>query len=553
MTELDASVESGEPKLTRSDTDRLMARALDMLPRSAAALLDLDGRFLAVHGEALASGDFPRERLIGRRYTEVFAERTVRRFVPLIERALKGDSGTLEVLAIDDRSWFLVDAKPVIEGGRVVAVLGFATDISSRKQVEDQLAEEKEFFEDVLDSVGHLVLVKDDERKVLHLNRFFEQYVGISRSDAIGRPIDEFFSPEIAKRLRRDDNEVFERGEAVRVERQLPAADGSIGTLLTERSPLRRADGSIYGIVTVGLDISDRLAAERELAEARTLFETAFTNAPNGMALIALNGSFLRVNPAMSLLTGYPEDELTQLRVVDITHPDDMAEQVDLIGRALEGEFESYSLEKRFTRKSGETVWLVLAVSLVRSEDGEPSYVVAQTTNISDSKQVEVDLRTEVGRDPLTGLANRRQLETALGELLEKCRSDRACASLLLLDFDDFKGINDSHGHMVGDGMLQFVAGELGNRIRSTDLAARLGGDEFVLVLNDLGPEQSDAKAIDLMEHFDRAVYDPDGLNLRCPVSVGSATITAATPSVEAALVEADRAMYEAKRSRRPV
>jgi diguanylate cyclase (GGDEF)-like protein/PAS domain S-box-containing protein len=297
-------------------------------------------------------------------------------------------------------------------------------------------------------------------------------------------------------------------------------------------------------------DMKDRLAAERGLAEARTLFETAFTNAPNGMALIGLDGSFLRVNPAMSDLTGYGAEELTRLKVADIAHPDDMQEQVDLIRRALRNEFDSYSLEKRFTRKSGEIVWLVLAVSLVRGESGEPLYVVAQTTNISEHKQVEVDLRTEAGRDPLTGLANRRQLEAALGQLLADCREKGSTASLMLLDLDGLKKVNDGHGHETGDAMLRFVAGELDARIRQTDLAARLGGDEFVLVLQGVGEDEAHDRAVALMRDFDRLVYDPEGLALRCRASIGSASLDAATPSAEAVLREADLAMYEAKRDR---
>ena len=187
------------------------------------------------------------------------------------------------------------------------------------------------------------------------------------------------------------------------------------------------------------------------LPEDEELFEAAFTNAPNGMALVALDGRFLRVNPAMCELTGYGEDELTRLTVADIAHPDDMQEQVDLIRRALRREFDSYRLEKRFTRKTGEIVWLMLAVSLVRDRSGDPLYVVAQTTNISGHKQVEVDLRTEAGRDPLTGLANRRQLGARCEDLLSGLPRERLTGCLMLLDLDGFKQVNDRHGHEVGD------------------------------------------------------------------------------------------------------
>jgi PAS domain S-box-containing protein len=124
----------------------------------------------------------------------------------------------------------------------------------------------------------------------------------------------------------------------------------------------------------------------RTIAEFAKRLETAFFNAPNGMALVELDGKFMRVNPAMCDLTGYPEEELTGLRVADIVHPEDMEEQVSLVRRAIAGEFDSFSLEKALRKKVGEPVWLVLSVSLVRSRSGEPLYVIAQTTDISDRK-----------------------------------------------------------------------------------------------------------------------------------------------------------------------
>ncbi len=337
----------------------------------------------------------------------------------------------------------------------------------------------------------------------------------------------------------------------MRVERKLPAADGTIGTLLTERAPLRRSDGSVYGIVTVGIDISDRLEAERELADVRERFEASFMNAPNGMALIALDGRFLRVNPAMCDLTGYPADELTTLRVADIAHPDDMEEQLKLVRRALAGEFENYSLDKRFTRKTGEVVWLMLSVSLIKSENDEEPYVLAQTINISARKQVEAALRQEAGLDPLTGLANRRQLERAIDTQLERVRRFGEKAALLMVDLDGFKEINDEHGHEVGDRVLKFFGRELLGQIRSTDMVARIGGDEFVLLMPGVGPERAATISDQLTTHFERVFCEPEGLSVRCAISVGHASLDQNTTGSVDALVAADRSMYDAKRARK--
>jgi len=551
MTELDASVERVITTDSGLEPDRLLRQALDLLPRSAAAIIDRDSRFLRAFGEALEQGGFSAERMIGRTVSEVFAPGILDQILEGLGVALEGEPANLEVRSVGGSKWYLVDFKPILEDGRVIAVFGFATDITGRKTAEAEVKSGRQFLVDVLDSIGHLVSVKDRDRKVLLVNESFERYTGIDRDRVVGESIDGFFPPEIAERLARDDAHMLDQGQPVRVERRLPAADGTIGTLLTERAPLRRSDGSIYGIVTVGLDISERQAAERNLADAEQRFEAAFMNARNGMSLIGLDGTFLRVNPAMCELTGYPSEELTGLKVADITHPDDMAEQVDLIQRALEGEFDSYSLEKRFTRKSGETVWLMLGVSLVRDETGRVLYVIVQTTNISDRMQVEADLRDEASRDPLTKLANRRLVERAVALEIEKADRLGEGSTLLMMDLDDFKVINDEYGHATGDQVLKFFAEELAGQVRSTDLAARLGGDEFVVLMSGVGPERGQAIGDELMLHFEKVVCGYRNLGLSCAISVGCATIDADTEGTAAVLAAADHSMYEVKRARK--
>ena len=396
-----------------------------------------------------------------------------------------------------------------------------------------------------------MVSVKDADRNLLHINRRLEEYLGVNRMEAMGKPIDVHLRPDLAERLASEDMAVLETGRPIRVERELASADGSASTYLTERAPLKHPDGSTYGVVTIAADISDRIAAERQLAEARKRFETAFQNAPNGMALVGIDGRFLRANPVMCDLVGYSSEELVKLKVSDIAHPDDMEEQIVLIERALAGEFDSYSLEKRFTRKDGESVWLVLAVSLVRDPEGKPLYVIAQTTNISANKRIEADLRSEAGEDPLTKIANRRHVERAIGEQIESTAKTGEEASLLMVDLDGFKEVNDRYGHKTGDDVLKFFSHELKGQVRAEDLPARFGGDEFVVLMRGVGATQARKISEQLMDHFGKVVYQPEGLALRCQISVGSAQIETGSETTAAVLAAADRSMYEVKRSRK--
>jgi len=136
-----------------------------------------------------------------------------------------------------------------------------------------------------------------------------------------------------------------------------------------------------------------RRAAERERDDARELFETAFSHAPIGMALVGLNGRWLKVNRAFCRMTGWSPDELLQRTFQDLTHPDDLSADLALLQRLIGGEIDDYRMEKRYVTRGGGHVWALLSVSLVRDECGQPKHLIAQVQDIDDRKRTERRLR----------------------------------------------------------------------------------------------------------------------------------------------------------------
>ena len=146
-------------------------------------------------------------------------------------------------------------------------------------------------------------------------------------------------------------------------------------------------------VVVMATDISRRNIAEQSLRESEQRFRTIMEHAPIGMAIMSLDGRWLEVNQAVCEITGYRSEELEALRFHDITHPDDLARDLELSDRLMVGEIASYQMEKRYARKDGGHVWVLLAVSLVRSSRGEPRYFIAQIQNIEERRRVEHALR----------------------------------------------------------------------------------------------------------------------------------------------------------------
>src|SRR5581483_3170692 len=134
---------------------------------------------------------------------------------------------------------------------------------------------------------------------------------------------------------------------------------------------------------------ADLVDSRRRLAEAQDLFETAFSHAPIGMALVGLDGRWLKVNEAVCSMLEWPEDELLQRTFQDITHPDDLEADLAQVSLLIAGEISEYEMEKRYITRSGSRIWAHLSVSLVRDEHGRPRHFISQLQDITERKRSE--------------------------------------------------------------------------------------------------------------------------------------------------------------------
>jgi diguanylate cyclase (GGDEF)-like protein len=146
-------------------------------------------------------------------------------------------------------------------------------------------------------------------------------------------------------------------------------------------------------------------------------------------------------------------------------------------------------MEKRYFRGDGTTVWILLSVSLVRDDDGEPLYFISQLQDIDERKRAFGELEHHAHHDALTGLLNRRAWDAELERAI--AQGDGSLA-IVLIDLNDFKRVNDTLGHAAGDELLREAAGTWRTHLRDGDRLARLGGDEFAVLLAGAGARQVD-------------------------------------------------------------
>ena len=274
-------------------------------------------------------------------------------------------------------------------------------------------------------------------------------------------------------------------------------------------------------------------------------FEHAFAHAAIGMALVDMDGRFLRVNEALCRITGFTREHLEQRSLRELSHPADVDLDAGEIVRLVDGDLPSYQIEKRYVHAEGHELWVLLTVSLVRDDWHRPLYLISQLQDISERKELERRLAHLVDHDFLTGLLNGRRFQQALAQEVKVASRYGGGGAVLLLDLDHFKDVNDQFGHKAGDDLLKTVAMELRGRIRSTDVLARLGGDEFGIILPQADEERAQVVAQGIVKAVARHTATLAERRIAVTASIGIAAFGFQT-DVEI-LAGADVAMYDAK------
>lgn len=279
---------------------------------------------------------------------------------------------------------------------------------------------------------------------------------------------------------------------------------------------------------------------------------SAFHEAPIGMAVLTTTGVVTHYNRALEMLLQQPADAMLGRTFFDITHPDDLAAvrgncAVMQVGAPI------LRHECRFLRPDATVMWVMVSTSRPAEVPGQAPHLIMHIEDISDRKALEDELVRRALHDDLTGLPNRALLLDRLTHALTRTRHEVPLASLLFLDLNGFKAVNDKHGHLAGDHVLQQLAQRLTSLLRPDDTAARLGGDEFVVLCEHTTADEATVIA----ERLRVAVAEPFIVGtrpVRLTASVGVSTAHAGTHGPEQAasaaralLHAADRHMYDLK------
>jgi PAS domain S-box-containing protein len=312
-----------------------------------------------------------------------------------------------EVISADGtRRWVDISAFVIsmADGNRTVAIVN---DVSERKKAESALKDNATQLDLVFNSSSDaqiLYRVLQDDRFVIQMiNRACIEQIGLEFPELA----DQLTGLERAEFLRVlkvpeiDIAEGLARYQAVRDRQQVIQHETAYQSPLGEKVlditlvPVLDQQGVCSHILRTARDVTESRKNQRELFEINQRFSNAFEYAPNGMTLTSLDGNWIKVNRALCDMLGYSEEELLNINFRQITHPDDMVRNMELNQRLNSGELNSFQMQKRNFHKSGRIVWVMLSVSMVRDDQGQPLYHIAQISNITELVQAEETLRLQ--------------------------------------------------------------------------------------------------------------------------------------------------------------
>jgi len=340
----------------------------------------------------------------------------------------------------------------------------------------------------------------------------------------------------------------LENHQRYSLEYRIVHRDGTLRWVTEHGTGIRDSKGNYMALEGFVQDITQRRASEQALHEAERRFRSIFENAVEGIFQSTPDKGYLAVNPALARMYGYdsPQAMIDTLR--DIEHQLYIApERRSEFLRLMSEHDQVLNFESQVRQRNGTMIWISENARAVRGAANEILFFEGTVVDITERKVYEAKIRHQATHDALTGLPNRNLLSDRLQQAIHHAQREGGITTVAFIDLDQFKLINDSLGHQIGDELLKVIGGRLKSCMRAADTVARQGGDEFVIVLSN---QKSAESVSDTIRRIIEVVAEPWAVNdidLHVTCSVGICIYPADGHDADTLLRNADSAMYKAK------
>lgn len=512
--------------------------------------IDETGTILFVNQSAEKIFGYRAEELIGEELVKLMPERIHRAHRTKMKRYMTAKRNNprqaVEILARhkDGHEFFIETSFGEHNSDGVKIFTAVVRDITERKIAEEALRKSEEYRNLFKLANDAIIIFEPENEIVLDVNDYACKMYGYPREEFIGRSFKgssanvQRGEQHLARLLK---NETIESFETIHYRK-----DGAQINILINPAIIE-FEGK-PAVLSINRDITSRVKADTALRESEYRFRTLIENMSEGLVHLDRNDHIIFVNKRFCQMTGYREEELLGQNASALLLDEEGRKIVAKANqRRRRGISEDYELQLRTCQ--GKIIWSLVGAVPTLDAGGKVIGSMSVHTDITERKRAEEQLIHNALHDALTGLPNRALFLEHLRRAIGHSPRRKKTFAVLFLDFDGFKLINDSLGHMEGDSLLKMIARRLGSLLRGDDVVARLGGDEFTILLDDLTDSKDAFFVVERIQDILKEPFILSGREVFISASIGIALRDAKYKTPEEMLRDADIAMYRAKSS----
>jgi diguanylate cyclase (GGDEF)-like protein/PAS domain S-box-containing protein len=396
------------------------------------------------------------------------------------------------------------------------------------------------------------ILITDVNGIIIWANPAVTELTGYPNQELIGQKTSILKSHEHDQEFYKDLWETITAGKVWRGEMINRKKDGSHYHEDQTITPIKDDSGTITYYIAIKEDITPFRKASNKLKASEERFRLLIdsVHAHFYMSEYTADGHFKNyyISDGFEGLTGYPKERFMEDWQFwsSIVHPDDRPRTDEAVRKILRGH--NSELEYRIVRKDGEVIWVADNARVVVQPDGT-LLISATIIDITDRKQTENHIRYLATHDPLTSLPNRILFQEMLENSLSYAKRNNQKLAVFFLDLDNFKAVNDTYGHHIGDDLLKAIANRLRGNLRDYDTISRISGDEFTLIAEQIKDPETAQKLAAKIHNFLSGKYQLRQHMVNVSISIGGAIYPDHGEEFDTLLQKADAAMYAAKNS----
>lgn len=455
--------------------------------------------------------------------------------------AIEGGEEEYEEYSEDLNRWYRIQ---VFSPKKYYFVTNFI-DITELKVLAKKLMESERMLWEVMDTIPSRIFWKDKNLRYLGCNKKFAENAGISPKEVVGKNDYEMVWSDLADLYRKDDKYVIETGKLkLNFEEKTIDGDGNLKWVRTNKIPLYDNDNNIYGILGTFEDITEQKKIQEALRESQLRYEQLAEKSRSVIWEVDRNGVYTYVSPVAKEVFGYTSEEMVgKMHIYDLSHEDENNFKEHIL-LAINSSESVSDLENKVKNKDNKEAWVMTNGFPVLNDKGEILFYRGMDIDITYLKKIEQDIKFLSFHDQLTGLYNRRFFE----EELKRLDTDRNLPlSLVMIDVNGLKLVNDAFGHNAGDLLLKKTANILKTECRADDIVSRVGGDEFVILF----PRTSLKETEKIIHRINMAIKKEKVEAVNLSISYGCDTKENIHEKIEDILKKADAKMYKLKSSQK--